>query len=66
MQVKSPWMPLFSKSHSKHMARELHIGFLFPLITGNLSIPAYDPAFDKTIRKLRPDWFCVHGAYGRC
>jgi hypothetical protein len=30
------------------------------------SSPAYDPAFDKTIRKLRPDWFCVHGAYGRC
>ena len=37
MQVKS--LPSFSKSHSKHMARELHIGFLFPLITGNLSIP---------------------------
>jgi len=39
MQVKSPRMPSFSKSHSKHMARELHISFLFPLITGNLSIP---------------------------
>lgn len=39
MQEKSPWIPLFSKSRSKHMARELHIGYLFPLITGNLTIP---------------------------
>lgn len=39
MQTKSPWMPEFSKSHTKYMARELHIGFLYPLITGNLTIP---------------------------
>lgn len=39
MQTKSPWMPSFSKSHAKYMARELHIGFLYPMLTGNLTIP---------------------------
>ena len=32
-------MPLFSKSQTKYKARELHIGFLYPLVTGNLTIP---------------------------
>lgn len=39
MQTKSPWLPSFSKSHTKYMARELHIGFLHHLITGNRTIP---------------------------
>lgn len=39
MQTKSPWMPSFSKSPAKYMARELHIGFLYPLLTGNPCIP---------------------------
>lgn len=38
MKTKSP-LPSFSKSHAKYMARELHIGFLYHLLTGNLSIP---------------------------
>jgi len=38
MNTKSPWMPSFETSH-KYMARELHIGYLYPLLTGNLSIP---------------------------
>lgn len=40
MNAKSPsWMPLFSKSRAKYMARELHIWFLYPFLTGNLVIP---------------------------
>ena len=39
MHVHSPWMPSFSKSPAKYMARELHIGFLYPLLTGNKCIP---------------------------
>jgi hypothetical protein len=32
-------MPLFSKSPVKYMARELHICFLYPMLTGNLCLP---------------------------
>lgn len=31
--------PLYSKSVTKYMAREIHIGILYPLLTNNLSIP---------------------------
>ena len=30
----------FSKSHTKYLARELHIGVLYPLFTGRLSLPS--------------------------
>lgn len=39
MHANSASMPLFSKSLAKYMARELHIGVLYPLITGRLCIP---------------------------
>lgn len=39
MNTNSPWMPSFSKSHAKYMARELHIGFLYRFLSGNLIIP---------------------------
>jgi hypothetical protein len=32
-------MPSFEKSHTKYMARELHIGFMYPLLTGNHRLP---------------------------
>lgn len=32
-------MPSFSVSPAKYMARELHMGFLYPLLTGNYRIP---------------------------
>lgn len=32
-------LPSFSKSQTKYLARELHIGLLYPLFTGNLMIP---------------------------
>lgn len=38
-KTKSPWMPSFSKSVTKFVAREFHIGFLYPLLTGNHSLP---------------------------
>ena len=39
MTQKSPWMPDFAQSLPKYIARELHMGFLFPLFTGNICIP---------------------------
>jgi hypothetical protein len=33
------YLPEFSKSDTKYKARELHISFLYPLLTGNLTIP---------------------------
>lgn len=39
IKQKSSWMPEFAKSHAKYMARELHIGSLFPLFTGKICLP---------------------------
>ena len=39
MKTKTTWIPSFDKSVTKFVARELHIGFLYPLLTGRHSLP---------------------------